>query len=256
MHDVCALYTALADAYGDSFLDEAGARLLQFAATAPGRLLDVGAGRGAVTRPAIAAGFEVVAVDGSRRMIQLLNQDCPTADASVMRAECLEFADESFDVVTAGYVLDLVADLARVISEIQRVLRPGGTFAFSEPGHVATSWHWLHDLAAEHFDRPDAHRMRNDHEQTIERILREIEDSVFGPVEHIALNSPIVFNDVVAAWNYLQENGGIAAACRELEPQARERFTREISVGLCRMLDADGCIEIQRDALLFRAVRR
>lgn len=256
MTDVCDLYDSLAEAYGDEFLDEAGARLLGFSsAVPPARILDLGAGRGAVTIPAVASGLDVVAIDGSPRMIDLLKRDCPGADSKVMRAEHLQLPDESFDVVTAGYLLDLVADLPQVVSEIRRVLRPDGVLAFSEPGRVAARWRWLHDLAAIHFDRPNARTTQSNHERTMDRIRHELEVGAFGSIELVAFHSPIAFDEDAAAWAFLLSNGGIAAACRELEPRPRSAFTEEIRVGLRRMLDVEGCIEVDRDALLLRTVR-
>lgn len=51
--------------------------------------------------------------------------------------ERLPFPDANFDTVVASLVLCSVADPAKVVSEIRRVLRPGGTFAFHE--HVAAA---------------------------------------------------------------------------------------------------------------------
>ncbi|NDJ63294.1 MAG: class I SAM-dependent methyltransferase [Chloroflexi bacterium] len=50
-------------------------------------------------------------------------------------AERLDFADSSFDAVISTLVLCSVTDQATVLSEIRRVLRPGGRFIFIE--HVA-----------------------------------------------------------------------------------------------------------------------
>jgi len=47
--------------------------------------------------------------------------------------ERLTFADESFDLVLTSEVLEHVADLGRALSEIQRVLKPGGSHVFTIP---------------------------------------------------------------------------------------------------------------------------
>jgi len=52
-------------------------------------------------------------------------------------AEQLPVADNSIDAVISTQVLCSVADPARVLSEIQRVLKPGGRFLFVE--HVAAA---------------------------------------------------------------------------------------------------------------------
>jgi demethylmenaquinone methyltransferase/2-methoxy-6-polyprenyl-1,4-benzoquinol methylase len=40
----------------------------------------------------------------------------------------LPFGDGEFDIVTAGYGLRNVSDIARALAEIHRVLKPGGRF--------------------------------------------------------------------------------------------------------------------------------
>ena len=48
--------------------------------------------------------------------------------------EAMPFADASFDTVVTTFTLCSVADQAAVLSEIRRVLRPGGTALFLEHG--------------------------------------------------------------------------------------------------------------------------
>ncbi len=47
--------------------------------------------------------------------------------------ECLTFPDNSFDVVINSDVLEHVADLDKALSEIRRVLKPGGFHVFTVP---------------------------------------------------------------------------------------------------------------------------
>ncbi|WP_439566257.1 class I SAM-dependent methyltransferase [Gloeocapsopsis crepidinum] len=53
------------------------------------------------------------------------------------RAETLPVADNSIDTVVSTYVLCSVTDIDATLKDIQRVLKPGGTFVFIE--HVAAS---------------------------------------------------------------------------------------------------------------------
>jgi SAM-dependent methyltransferase len=48
-------------------------------------------------------------------------------------AECLPFPSESFDLVSANMVLEHLPDPARVLTEVARVLAPGGRFVFVTP---------------------------------------------------------------------------------------------------------------------------
>jgi SAM-dependent methyltransferase len=98
----------------------------------PGRrVLDLGCRYGALTR-AYAAGNDVVGIDVDREALAeaaKLGIETRWADVD----EPLPFEDASFDVAAAGELLEHVRDPERLIREIERVLRPGGTFVGSVP---------------------------------------------------------------------------------------------------------------------------
>ncbi len=80
-----AKYDQLVDRYEDIFfyVADVGRDLVAFADPAPGtRLLDVGAGRGAVARAALAKGCAVTAIDASSLMMRRLAEDHPEISAS------------------------------------------------------------------------------------------------------------------------------------------------------------------------------
>lgn len=58
------------------------------------------------------------------------------ADIREGKGEDIPFADASFDTVVCTYTLCSVEDPARVLSEMRRVLRPGGKFLFLEHGRA------------------------------------------------------------------------------------------------------------------------
>ncbi|MBX6354778.1 MAG: methyltransferase domain-containing protein [Micromonosporaceae bacterium] len=60
------------------------------------------------------------------------------------RAEQIPLADNTVDAVVSTIVLCSVADQERVLAEVRRVLRPGGTFVFFE--HVAAPGTWTRRL--------------------------------------------------------------------------------------------------------------
>jgi ubiquinone/menaquinone biosynthesis C-methylase UbiE len=68
-------------------------------------------------------------------MSKLLLEKFPGREVVRGGAESLPFADASFDTCIATLVLCSVRDLNRTLSEITRVLRPGGKFLFLE--HIA-----------------------------------------------------------------------------------------------------------------------
>ncbi|MCC8250640.1 class I SAM-dependent methyltransferase [Saccharothrix luteola] len=119
-----------------------GRRLVEWVAPEPGaRVLDLGAGRGAVTAALVAAGCSVVAGDVSSAMLDGLREALPGVDARVLDARRLELPDASFDVVLSGFLVH-VLDADAVFAEVARVLEPGGAFAFSVPGPSSDGGWW------------------------------------------------------------------------------------------------------------------
>ena len=95
------------------------------AEAAPQRVLEVGGGPGELAaRLQDELGCEVMMLDVSPRMVELAAQR--GVDARVGDVQALPFPDESFDVAVAAWMLYHVPDLDRALSELARVLRPGG----------------------------------------------------------------------------------------------------------------------------------
>lgn len=90
----------------------------------PGRLLDVGCGRGGLVRELLARGVDAHGADVSRRVVEFAAARTPGrfAEASVLG---LPHADATFDTVTAINCLEHLADadLSRALAEIARVAR-------------------------------------------------------------------------------------------------------------------------------------
>jgi ubiquinone/menaquinone biosynthesis C-methylase UbiE len=106
--------------------------LLEAAAVARGTsLLDVATGPGYVAAEAAKRGARVVAIDFSAIMIERARRAIAGVEFREADATALPFRDESFDAVTMNYGLLHLARPELAIEEAQRVLRPGGRFAFS-----------------------------------------------------------------------------------------------------------------------------
>lgn len=100
------------------------------------RVLDVATGTAAVAVDlARRRGARVVGLDQSEEMVRtgLRRVRERGLDRSIRfvlgRGERLPFPDDSFDAVTFTYLLRYVDDPAAALSELSRVLRPGGTLA-------------------------------------------------------------------------------------------------------------------------------
>src|SRR6201994_109991 len=96
-----------------------------------GRVLEVGVGTG-ISLPQYAPNLRIFGTDISEAMLRKAQQRVTelglanVEGLAVMDAEKLEFADNSFDVVMAQYVVTAVPNPEIALDEFARVLRPGG----------------------------------------------------------------------------------------------------------------------------------
>jgi SAM-dependent methyltransferase len=138
----------------------------------PARVLEVGCGWGELAEwLARDTAAQVVAVDLSERMVELAR--ARGVDAQVGDVQELPFADGSFDVAVAAWMLYHVPDLDRGLSELARVLRPGGALVAvtNSVGHLRE----LRDLLAypdgqeELFNRENGEELLRRHFSQVER---------------------------------------------------------------------------------------
>jgi demethylmenaquinone methyltransferase / 2-methoxy-6-polyprenyl-1,4-benzoquinol methylase len=92
------------------------------------RALDLATGTGDIAFALAARGADVVALDITMRMIELARAKRGTSGPRFLVGDmlALPFPSRSFDLVTTGYGLRNVPDLAAAVGEIRRVLKPGG----------------------------------------------------------------------------------------------------------------------------------
>ncbi len=100
-----------------------------------GHVLDVATGTGLVAAELRQRGFRVTGVDQSAEMLayarRRFGDRVELVEAS---AEQLPFADASFDHLTFTYLLRYVDDPGTTLTELARVVRPGGSLASLEFG--------------------------------------------------------------------------------------------------------------------------
>jgi SAM-dependent methyltransferase len=124
------------------------ARRQELLAAARGAVLEIGAGTGLNLRHYPAGLEKLVLAEPGEAMAARIDlseapEDVPAKLVSAP-AERLPFAEASFDTVVSTLVLCTVAEPNRAVSEVARVLRPGGRLLFLE--HVGAESGWRRAL--------------------------------------------------------------------------------------------------------------
>lgn len=98
------------------------------------KVLEVGCGGGLFLEELAKRGAKCTGVDPSKNSLNVARKHAAESGLSIDYVEgygeTVPFADASFDFVACVDVLEHVNDLPRVISEISRVLKPGGIFLY------------------------------------------------------------------------------------------------------------------------------
>lgn len=111
---------------------DVGSRMLE---VKPGEnLLEVGIGTG-LSLPLYPRHCRIMGIDISPKMLEKASEKVTehrltNIQLEVMDAQNMSFPDNSFDCVTACYVVSAAPDPLKVVSEIRRVCKPGGRIVF------------------------------------------------------------------------------------------------------------------------------
>ena len=97
-----------------------------------GVVLDAACGTGRHTAYLASLGHEVVGVDSSPEMLARAREKVPAAEFHEADLHELPLADDSVDLVVCAIALNHVPDLAPVLAELVRVLRPNGHLVTSD----------------------------------------------------------------------------------------------------------------------------
>ena len=99
-----------------------------------GNLLDIGCGTGLFVEKYIQHGGQGTGLDLSEKMVAKARHRCPDCEFIVGTGEKLPFGDCSFDAVSSVLVFSYVRDPVAMLSEVYRVLEPGGSVALCTLG--------------------------------------------------------------------------------------------------------------------------
>lgn len=159
-------------------VQEETARVLKAELGGAGPVLDVGAGTGLVTVPLATAGVHVHALDLSERMLERLAKKARGARVRIPvvtgDATRLPYADDAFEGAVMRHVLHLVGAWRQLLSEVVRVVRPGGTFLVSITDYTGL----YHELQVRFLDAagdlPISVGLRPDDPDSLEEVMREL----------------------------------------------------------------------------------
>ena len=214
--------------------------ILDGIADAPGiRLLEAGCGTGELAAAAALAGYSVLGVDSSPQMLELARASHPGirfAHADLMAlgdSTALDDAGACFDAVASNFVINHTADPRAAMSELYRVLTPGGIAAvtiwpyrMSELGTV-----WTEVLARSGAVKPPIERLPThlDFERTCDGMRDLVRGAGFADVrsDEIEVNFSLTPDDLWAG-----AEAGIAvigAAYTNADAAMRERMWRVFS---------------------------
>lgn len=108
---------------------------------AQGRVFELGCGGGINQRlydPVLVTSFS--GLDPGGKLLEYARAEAAAkgweADIRQGYGEAIPFEDESFDSVVCTFTLCSVNDHARTLSELRRVLKPGGSFIYAEHGRA------------------------------------------------------------------------------------------------------------------------
>jgi len=97
------------------------------------RILEIGCGIGSVVFELSRQGYDVTGIDISGEAIEYGLKKYGDIRLEVQAAETLPYEDQYFDVVLSFDLFEHIANIDRHVSEVRRVLRPGGYYLFQTP---------------------------------------------------------------------------------------------------------------------------
>lgn len=195
---------------GITFQPDIYPKVLSLLPPAPARVLDVGAGQGFFCKQLRERGYQVEACDFLQDNFKL--KDVPFHKADLNSA--VPLPDNQFDVIVSIEVLEHIENHVRFISELMRVLKPGGTIILTTPNILSlpSRWHFFlygyTDCAPRPLDPTlEAYYMQHinpigiDQIQfLIERFGGEITDLATNRTRRSALLPYFILKPVLALW--------------------------------------------------------
>ena len=206
-----------------------------------GRALEIGVGTGVIAHPLARRGRDVVGVDLSRAMLQAARARLG-GRVAVADALQLPFGDASIGDAYSVWVLHLVSDVAAVLREVARVLRPGGRYLVVDTSSGGSFGDTDVDTALERMHRELQGPMRQDDPDRVAALAcdvglvdvgRTVIDTAYRdetPAERVRLTEERVYSML---WDLDEQTWArvvvpTIAALRALPDQDRPRSRRSV----------------------------
>jgi SAM-dependent methyltransferase len=213
------------------------------------RVLDVGAGTGALTAELVRRGAATSAADPSPPFVAALRERFPDIGVHEAPAEELPWPDESFDAALAQLVVTFMRDAPAGIAEMQRVVRPGGVVAVCMWDREGMEMLAAVSRTQQALDpsRPGSEQLTN------YRTRKEIEGLFGEGVEIELLQVEAGYSGIDEFWDALADGAGpagmwAASLDDEQRKQAREEIYRQVG-------EPDGAFSLVGRAWAAKATR-
>jgi ubiquinone/menaquinone biosynthesis C-methylase UbiE len=193
---------------------------LRRAGLAPGMsFLDVAAGSGALSIPAARLGARVLATDLSPAMLEHLDrrahQEGLSVETRLMDGHALELDDDSFDMAGSQFGVMLFADMPAGVSEMARVVKPGGRIlltAYGDPHEIEFLGFFVAAVqtAVPSFEGPSMDPLPLPFQlHDPERVRRELENAGLRGVDVAAITEETEFASGEQFWDWLVHSNPI-----------------------------------------------
>jgi ubiquinone/menaquinone biosynthesis C-methylase UbiE len=211
-------------------------QFIEFAGVDSGMaVVDVGCGPGALTERLVQAGAkDIAAADPSEPFVAAATERAPGADVRLAAAEELPWEDDRFDAALSQLVVNFMRDADVGVSEMRRVVRPGGVVA-------ACTWSYGEDMemlrsfwdAARRLDSgaPDeGSTMRYRRVEELDELWRRVG---LSEVRTERLRVEMSYTGFADLWEPFTFGVGPAGTyLAKLSPEQREQVRRELFDGL------------------------
>ncbi len=211
------------------------------------RWLDVGCGTGALTEiiQQFSGAGEVIGIDPAAAQISYARSRNAAAAKifQIADARSIPFADQSFDVVVSGLVLNFIPDGQQAVLEMRRVVRSGGTVGAYVWDFARGSSAAQHlNAAAKELEGPGYRRTELNAASTTQDNLKNLfETGGLTAVETRAMEIGVKFRDFDDYWrSNTTFTSPIGNFVKALTAERRERFIDLVKAKL--PIDGQGAI--------------